>query len=135
MTEENQPPPPSGDDKKKPSRNRGRARRRAHKRNQLKKKQQQGSKPAGASNNNKQPQVPQTPQVKVTIRNIQNSAQYGSVKSILQDLLPKLLQKSIDAKGSNNTQYSFDVDTKAVRALIVEEEKVDEYKAAEKARM
>jgi hypothetical protein len=124
MTEE-KPPPPAG--KKKNTRRGARTRQRGAKRRNKPQQQRGGKHPDPKTH------TPKTPHVKVTIRNIQNSAKYGSVKSILQDLVPRLLEKCIECKSNN--QYSFDVDTKVVRALIEEEEKVNEYKAAEKARM
>jgi hypothetical protein len=81
----------------------------------------------------RKPVIPPSPQVKVTIRNIQDSNKYGSSKAILEQLLPKLLEKCVDAKTTS--QFVFDVDRKAVRHLLDEEEKFNECKAIEKAKL
>jgi hypothetical protein len=76
---------------------------------------------------------PPSRHLKITIRNIQDSNKYGSAKAILEQLLPKLLEKCVETKATN--QFVFDVDRKAVRSLLDEEEKFNEFKAKEQARI
>jgi hypothetical protein len=75
--------------------------------------------------------TPPPPQLKITIRNIQNSSKFGSVKAVLQDLIQKLMDTCVEKKANN--QYVIEMDRSVVRCLIEEEEKINEYKAREKA--
>ncbi|KAG7340319.1 hypothetical protein IV203_023862 [Nitzschia inconspicua] len=73
--------------------------------------------------------IPPSPQIKVSIRNICNAAQYGTVQSILEDLLPKIVEKCVERSASEKTQpFAFDIDQKAVKLLLDEETAVKEYK-------
>jgi hypothetical protein len=88
----------------------------------------------GNSNNSSNPPPP--PQIKITIRNIQNSENFGSVKSVLEGLVSKLMDSCVEKKANN--QYAIELDQTAVRHLITEEEKIEqrrELMAREKARL
>mmetsp|Transcript_19679 Transcript_19679/g.45772 ORF Transcript_19679/g.45772 Transcript_19679/m.45772 type:complete len:560 (+) Transcript_19679:292-1971(+) len=67
---------------------------------------------------------PPPPQIKITIRNIQNAQKFGSVKSVLEELVAKLVESCVEKKANN--QYSIELDRAAVRHLITEEEKIAE---------
>lgn len=78
----------------------------------------------GSNNNNNSPPPP--PQIKITIRNIQNSDKFGSVKLVLEELVSKLIDSCVEKKANN--QYTIELDRTAVRHLITEEEKIEEYR-------
>ncbi|KAG7372985.1 hypothetical protein IV203_033709 [Nitzschia inconspicua] len=73
--------------------------------------------------------IPPSPQIKVSIRNICNVAQYGTVQSILEDLLPKIVEKCVERSAFEKSQpFAMDVDQKAVQLLLDEEMAVREYR-------
>jgi hypothetical protein len=112
----------------------GRARQRQSKRNN----NNAGNNKGKQQQRNNKTTVPPSPQLKVTIRNIQDASQNGTVESILQSLLPKLLEKSAESiKSGNNSSllFAWDVDRQAVRKLLQEETAAKEYQAKEQARM
>jgi len=123
------PAPASGSQRRKPR----------HKRNPGKKNdsgsQQKGGKGgaskggnkksiSGGNNNNNTNGPPPPPQIKLTIRNIQNSEKFGSVKSVLEELVAKLMEACVEKKA--NSQYAIEMDRTAVRYLITEEERIKE---------
>jgi len=79
------------------------------------------------NNNNNNNTPPPPPQVKITIRNIQNADKYGSVESVLEELVSKLMESCVEKKANN--QYTIELDRTAVRYLITEEEKIKEQHA------
>lgn len=86
--------------------------------NQQKKTKGSGKK----SNNNSGPPPP--PQIKIIIRNIQNAEKFGTVKSVLEGLVAKLIETCVEQKANN--QYHIELDRAAFRHLITEEEKIEE---------
>ena len=77
-----------------------------------------------SNNNNSNSGPPPPPQIKITIRNIQNSEKFGTVRSVLEGLVSKLMESCVERKA--NHQYSIELDRAAVRHLITEEEKIEQ---------
>jgi len=115
-------------------------RKRVRKRNVIKRndsKRQGGgfskNKKLSSTSGNSNSTVPPPPQIKITIRNIQNAEKLGSVRSVLEELVVKLMDSCIEKKS--NDQYVIELDRPAVRYLITEEEKVNHHRLREKARI
>merc|ERR1712008_513572 len=83
-----------------------------------------GKKSTLGGNNNNSNNPPPPPQIKITIRNIQNSEKFGTVKLVLEELVSKLIDSCVEKKSNN--QYAIELDRTAVRHLITEEEKIEE---------
>lgn len=96
-------------------------------------KNNKSSSTSGNSNSNSNSTVPPPPQIKITIRNIKNAEKLGSVRSVLEELVAKLMDSCIEKKS--NDQYVIELDRPAVRYLITEEEKVNHHRLLEKARI
>ena len=88
---------------------------------------------SGNNNNNNNSTVPPPPQIKITIRNIQNTDKFGSVRLVLEELVAKLMDSCVEKKSNN--QYVIELDRYAARCLITEEEKIIEHHLREKTRM
>ncbi|OEU20042.1 hypothetical protein FRACYDRAFT_236107 [Fragilariopsis cylindrus CCMP1102] len=86
-----------------------------------------------SGNNNNNSTVPPPPQIKITIRNIQNTDKFGSVRLVLEELVAKLMDACVEKKSNN--QYVIELDRYAARCLITEEEKIIEHHLREKTRM
>ena len=119
------PAPASGSQRRKPRRKRN-----TGKKNDSGTQQKGGkggasksvNKKSASGGNNNGPPPP--PQIKITIRNIRNSEKFGTVKSVLEVLVSKLMEDCVEKKANN--QYSIEMDRMAVRYLITEEEKIKE---------
>ncbi len=109
-------PAPGAGPRRKPRRKRN-----AGKKNEQSQKNKNKGKKS-SNNNNSGPPPP--PQIKITVRNIQNSEKFGTVKSVLEGLVSKLMEACVEKKANN--QYSIELDRAAVRHLITEEEKIEE---------
>mmetsp|Transcript_7718 Transcript_7718/g.16012 ORF Transcript_7718/g.16012 Transcript_7718/m.16012 type:complete len:496 (+) Transcript_7718:58-1545(+) len=117
MTEGTATAAPSSGPRRKPRRKRN-----PGKKNESQPKGSKSKAKKSGNNNNSGPPPP--PQIKITIRNIQNSEKFGTVKSVLEDLVSKLLESCVEKKANN--QYIIELDRAAVRHLITEEEKITE---------
>lgn len=111
-----------------PSRRKQRRKRNPGKKNESS-GQQKGGKAPSSKNGSKRSAIggnnspPPPHQIKITIRNIQNADKFGSVKSVIEGLISKLMETCVEKKANN--QYIIELDRAAVRHLITEEEQVE----------